>query len=430
MPNTPTGFHPATTNDRALAPVEEAITRGGSSDAAMLRVSVEIARQFPRDEIRVLNTLLATLDAYPQFAERALYSIPYRDRDRTVRVEGLTIRAAETMATAWGHMRVGVRILSEDDNGWDLEAIAFDMQSNYWELQPARASKWIKHRDGRMELLDDRRQIQARGAAASKLKRNCVLSVLPLHLKAAFEKRVREKMAGGDLTQAADRERTQTALAAFLDTFSVTEAMLVAYVGKPRDLWVGNDLADLRAVYNALQEQETTVAEAFGGMSTASATPAPDPAAAATVVPPTPAPVPAAPQPPAETARRGRGRPRREDAPASSAASPASTNPFTVLPPAAAPAPPVAAPGPAPVVAAPAPGPAPIPEAAIVEAEHGAALVLWHAIDECQSVDALDDLLGRMYMPGGGLMGASRALRSAALVRIAAKRDALATAQS
>lgn len=422
MPNTPTGFHPVTTNSSDLAlPSAEVITRGGSSDAAMLRVSVEIARQFPRDEARVLNSLLATLDAYPQFAERALYSIPYRDRDRTVHVEGLTIRAAETMATAWGHMRVGVRILSEDDNGWDLEAIAFDMQTNYWELQPARASKWIKLRDGRMELLDDRRQIQARGAAASKLKRNCVLSVLPLHLKAAFEKRVREKMAGGELTQPADHARVQSALAAFLDAFQVTEAMLVAYVGKPRDLWVGNDLADLRGIFNALQENETTVAEAFGAGPTASATPAADPAAAATVVPPAPAPAPAAPQPQAEPARRGRGRPRREDAPASTPAStPVTTVPVTP-PPAAAPAPPVAAPAPAPVVAAPAPAPTP---------ETDAATALWAEIDGCRSLDDIETLLGRLYMPGGALAGASRALKSAALTRIAAKRDELAATAS
>lgn len=419
MPNTPTGFHPATTNSSDLAlPSAEVITRGGSSDAAMLRVSVEIARQFPRDEARVLNTLLATLDAYPQFAERALYSIPYRDRDRTVHVEGLTIRAAETMATAWGHMRVGVRILSEDDNGWDLEAIAFDMQTNYWELQPARASKWIKLRDGRMELLDDRRQIQARGAVASKLKRNCVLSVLPLHLKAAFEKRVREKLAGGDLTRTADRALTQTAITSFLDTFQVTEPMLVAYVGKPRDLWVGNDLADLRALYHALQEQETTVAEAFGSAHTASATPAADPAAAATVVPPAPAPAPAAPQPPAEPARRGRGRPRREES--TPASTPVTTVPVTP-PPAAAPAVPVAAPAPAPVVAAPAPAPTP---------ETDAATALWAEIDGCRSLDDIETLLGRLYMPGGALAGASRALKSAALTRIAAKRDELANSQS
>jgi len=426
MPN-PTGFHPVTSNSTDLAlPSAEVITRGGgSSDASMLRVSVEIARQFPRDETRILNSLLATLDTYPQFAERALYSIPYRDRDRTVHVEGLTIRAAETMATAWGHMRVGVRILSEDDDGWDLEAVVFDMQTNYWELQPARASKWIRLRDGRMELLDERRQIQARGSAASKLKRNCVLSVLPLHLKAAFEKRVREKLAGGELMQPADPARVQSALAAFLDGFQVTETMLAAYVSKPRDLWTGNDLATLRALFEALRENETTVAEAFGSASAPSAPTIADPAAAATVVPPAPAPTPAAPQPPVEPARRGRGRPRREEStPAAPGSTPASTgvNPFANIPPAAAaPAPPVPAPAPAPVAAAPALTSVP---------DDNTAAALWAEIDGCRSLDDIDTLLGRLYMPGGALAGASRALKSAALGRIAAKRDELANSQS
>lgn len=396
-----TGFHPAPTTDDGAA----LITRGGNSDAAMLRVSVEIARQYPRDEARVLLALLKTLDDYPMFAERALYSIPYRDGERTVKVEGLTIRAAETMATAWGHMRVGVRIVGEDDNGWDLEAIAFDMQTNYWELQPARASKWLKRRDGRMELLDDRRQIMVRGAVASKLKRNCVLSVLPLHLKAAFERRVREKMAGGPLLSAADPEKTKTAIEWFQTTYQVTLPMLVAYVGKPRDLWTGQDLSDLRAVGNALQENETTVEVAFGIEPVATA--APDPATRAQVmrenlatatVAPAPAPIPTQESlPPAapEAPKRGRGRP------------------------------PKVAPAPAPVTVAEPIAVAPVASATPPPADDPVITALWAEIDACQTADQIDDLLGRLYLPGGALANASRPVKSAALTRIQAKRDTL-----
>jgi hypothetical protein len=73
------------------------------------------------------------------------------------------------------------------------------------------------------------------------------------------------------------------------------------------------------------------------------------------------------------------------------------------------------------VVAAPAPAPTP---------ETDAATALWAEIDGCRSLDDIETLLGRLYMPGGALAGASRALKSAALTRIAAKRDELAATAS
>jgi hypothetical protein len=264
----PPGFQPPT---NAVAPVEgevsSLVTRGGASDAALMEVSVKIARAYPRDERKIVDKLRTTLALYPQFAEKALYSIPYKENrsGRQVKVEGLTIRAAETLETAWGNMRCGVRITAEDEYGWDLEAVVFDMEANVWELTPSRALKTIKTREGRTVLLDERSQLQARGAAVSKVKRNAILSVLPLHIKAFFEAEVRRHMAGGELQQAASPERVQRALARFEKDHQVTAATLEAYVGKPMALWIGEDIADLQGLWNALDQGETTVAEAFGG---------------------------------------------------------------------------------------------------------------------------------------------------------------------
>lgn len=245
------------------------VARGMVSDASLVRVSVEIARQYPREELKIITSLLAALDAHPQFAERCVYRIPYQDKEKgQVWVSGLSIRAAEMMATAWGHLRVGVRIVDETDDYWDVEAMAWDMQTNYWELTPARETKWLKRRDGRMEQLDERRLVQKFGAAVSKVKRKCLLSVLPITLRAAFEERVNQRMAGGDLGKLADKARVAMAVDAFRNDFGVDEARIVAHVGKPREQWTGRDLADLRALYAALADGETTVAEAFGGAST------------------------------------------------------------------------------------------------------------------------------------------------------------------
>jgi hypothetical protein len=412
------------------------ISRGLSSDAEMLRVSVDIARKYPRDERRVLAQLLETLDLYPQFANEALYHITYlKNKPGETTIEGLSIRAAETLASAWGHMRIGVRIIGEDDNGWDLEAVVFDMQSNNWELTPARASKWLKRRDGRMELLDDRQQLQARGSAVSKVKRNCVLSVLPLHLKAAFEQRVREKIAGGELMRPADKARVQACLDAFASDFKVTEAMVTAYIGKPRDVWVGNDLADLRGVYNALKEHPTTIKDVFDVEDIpATSTPATPPSGRVVSVEEgvlSPHPPPAPVQPPPVSPSHA---PAPVIAPPPTPASPPLTPREAAERDAveklrrdlrASPPPPLA--GPAAEVNAPVnPVNAPVhPPQAQTASVRTLEDLFAARLDAAGTIGALDELLSAMYSPNSDLYALSHASKRAAAARVYEKRGTL-----
>ena len=279
MPDQRTGFQPPPVNSPSPLEGETAslVTRGGSTDAHLLEVSIRVARQYPRDEKQIMEKLRATLDAYPQFAEKALYSYPVEDRrrGRTVYIEGLTIRAAETLAAAWGNLRSGVRKVDEDEQGVDLEAVVFDMENNRWELTPGRALKTMKTKEGRLVLLDERGFLQAVGSAASKTKRNAILSVLPLHLKAFFESEVRRHVAGGELNQAASSERVTRALQRFEKEYRVSQAQLEEWVGKPTSMWIGSDIAELQALFNGLEQGETTIMEAFGGdvPATAPATP-------------------------------------------------------------------------------------------------------------------------------------------------------------
>jgi hypothetical protein len=429
-PDTRIGFQPHATQQEDGGGGLAVITRGGSTDAEMLRVSVEIAHRFARDENRIIEQLLKTLDDFPQFAEKAIYSIPYKDRQsgKTVRVEGLSIRAAETLATAWGHLRIGVRILREDDAGWDLEAVAFDMQKNYWELQPSRASKYMKLRDGRMTILDDRQQIQARGAAASKLKRNVVLAILPMHVKAAFEHRVREKLAGGDLAKPADAKRVQSALEAFAKEYSVTEQQLVAYIAKPRDLWVGADLAELRTLFNGLESGETTVADAFGEPEKVAAQEAPLPTGRVVDAAKGDAPAPVPIDAPTATTTGTAATPAPAPAPIPTPAAVVAPAPAPTPAPVPTPAPRAPKPAPAQTAAVPATAPAPAPVAAAPAADD--VLVQVSAtVDGAASVAELDALLQELYSPGGRLEKATKEIKRAVLTKIGAKRATLTAAK-
>lgn len=256
------------TTDQALVPLT--LDQNGSGSAMMLQAAVEIARRYPRDPEAVLAQAIAGLDKHPEAAEKAIYSIPYEDRrrGRTVKVEGLSVRTAETLAALWGHLRIGVRISGEDKDGYDLEGAAWDMQTNFQQLLPFRVSKWEKSRDGRVTVYDERRMIQVLQAGISKVKRNVVLSMLPTHVKLAYERRVREILAKGPLNKVASAETIKLVEEYFTSLTvkpgqRVTMEMLETRVGKPSATWLGADIADLRGLRTAIEDGEITVAQAF-----------------------------------------------------------------------------------------------------------------------------------------------------------------------
>lgn len=238
-----------------------------ATSAAMIQVAIQVAQQYQRDESAILKAALAGLDVQPDLASKSLYSIQYEGKN-SAKVEGLSIRAAEALGALWKHLRIAVRIVAEDDNGYDLEALAWDMQNNYWLLLPYRVSKWETPRQGNAFRLGDQRLLQRLQAGISKVRRNVTLAMIPAHIKAAYEKRVRELVARGPLTKRANVDVLQAVLDSFseysLNDTPIGQAHLEGYVGKPAAEWTGQDISELRALYNSLQDNEVTVVQAFG----------------------------------------------------------------------------------------------------------------------------------------------------------------------
>ena len=81
-----------------------------SSGAALVKLEnttqMQIAAQRPRNEDRVLSAALAELERYPSMADEAIYSKPVGKDPNTNAmkyVEGLSIRAAESLANRWAN---------------------------------------------------------------------------------------------------------------------------------------------------------------------------------------------------------------------------------------------------------------------------------------------------------------------------------------
>jgi hypothetical protein len=255
-----TGFQaPAPTGEIVLEP-----SNGRSVD--LLRTLVTLARQAPRDDSAVIKRLLQTLQDYPALADKSIYRMKFKDkrsRSGFNIVSGTSIRAAETIAAEMGFVWTEAAIQDETADYVDIIATAFDAQRANVQRKPFRVSRLEKGDDGRMTLLNDRRMLMAIQSGVSKAARNAILAVVPYRIRATYEHRCRELLAGGDLATLADAGRVKSCIEAFDATWKVSVTQLETYVGRPRQSWVGGDLADLRALFVALEDGETTLQDAF-----------------------------------------------------------------------------------------------------------------------------------------------------------------------
>lgn len=234
---------------------------------------MQVAVTRPRDEAKVLAGCLKELELVPEEAASAFYSIPYRERQsdgsvKIVNVTGPSIDAAMALARRWGNATAGGRILSQDSEGYDVEGVFIDLETNFRIARPFRVSKWYKPKGrGRAaELLSVDRQLTALQAGVSKAIRNAIVAGLPAYLVNAYDKKART-IAGGKQDAPAERKTVDAVVKAF-DKWGVTQSQLEAYVEDiPVEKWTGTEVATLRGLWNAIHDKQTTVAEVWPPVS-------------------------------------------------------------------------------------------------------------------------------------------------------------------
>jgi hypothetical protein len=103
---------------------------------AEVQASMAIAKRFPRDEYASLSRIM-TACKRKSLAEKAVYSYPRgtKEDEKTGKkvkniVSGPSIRLAEVLANAWGNMDYGYREIGGGPGYTDVEAYAFDKESN------------------------------------------------------------------------------------------------------------------------------------------------------------------------------------------------------------------------------------------------------------------------------------------------------------
>lgn len=239
-----------------------------------LKAAIIVARKFPRDEERALKQILKSCER-ASFAECARYKFKRGENW----IIGPSVDLARECARCWGNVRYGFRIVTIDDTHAHIKGYALDLETNNlveiedkFKLLIYRKSKQ-KDKDGKQTGIwikpderDLRELVNRRGAIC---ERNAMLKILPpdvVDQAMATVETTMSKAAKQDLAN-----NKSEAIKKLLSTFallSVTEAMLIQFLGHGLDEITEDELATLRSIFRSIKDGQARPEEHFSGMST------------------------------------------------------------------------------------------------------------------------------------------------------------------
>lgn len=236
-----------------------------------------IAKRFPRNQALAFEE---TIQACRRMglAEVAFWSYP-RGRDT---VSGSSIYLARELARIWGNIDYGIRELSRKDGVSEMQAYAWDLQTNALNTQNFTVRHWRDTKNGGYALTDERDIYELTANQGARRLRGCIFAVLPSDLVNAAEDECRKTLQGNNDEPIADRVRKM--LGGF-GKLGVTAVMIEARLGHSLDTVLPDELGELRSIYTSIKSGVTTASDWFGGAK-------PEPTVAADILAPAPAPPP------------------------------------------------------------------------------------------------------------------------------------------
>lgn len=229
--------------------------------AAINRTEVDMqittAKQYPRDLSQVLNKIATYAKMDKETAEDCFYVLRRKDKDgNDSLIEGLSVRMAEIIASAWGNLRIQTRIIGNDGRMITAQAMCHDLESNVAVCK--EVSRSIVTKKGYTFSQD--MQIVTGNAASSIAFRNAVLAVIPK----AITKKIINDVKAVAMGQTIDLEQSRKNVIAYYNRAGVKTEQLLGYLGVKSIEEIDQQMIfELRALRNAIEEGTTTVKETF-----------------------------------------------------------------------------------------------------------------------------------------------------------------------
>ena len=227
-----------------------------------------IAKRFPRDEVQSYAKAMEACQR-PTMAAKAFYSFPRGGQT----VEGPTIRFAEELARCWGNIDYGIKELSQDNGKSEMQAYAWDLETNAQSVQnftnPHKREKTDKRtKTVVMETLTGQRDIYENNAnMATRRLRSRILAILPAWFVEDAIAECKKTLAGQNDTPLIDRVKKMVVQFAKL---GVTQEMIEKRLKRKVDTMTSDDFVEYVGIYNAVKGGESETADWFDAQKEAS----------------------------------------------------------------------------------------------------------------------------------------------------------------
>lgn len=230
--------------------------RGVSRVSTQYQTAIAVHR--PRDMKAVEQRILYEA---AQMGEDFIYSWRVKDKhskdpDGKSAVEGLSIEGAMILVRNWGNVVVPVDLMDEGPTHFIFKAEFIDLETGFTFPRLYRQRKNAAAIGG---MDKDRGEDISFQIGQSKCQRNVVDKAIPSWMK----NRAIEAAKSSAAKKFANLEEWVPRVIKYADGLGVTEAQLVARLGKPRDAWTPYDILTFQLIFNAIRDKESSVAEEF-----------------------------------------------------------------------------------------------------------------------------------------------------------------------
>ena len=226
-----------------------------------------IAKRFPRNEVEAYAKAMEACQR-PTMAAKAFYSFPRGGQT----VAGPTIRFAEELARCWGNIDYGIKELSQDDGKSEMQAYAWDLETNAQSVQnftnPHQREKTDrKTRTTVMENLTSQRDIYENNAnMATRRLRSRILAILPSWFVEDAIEECKKTLAGQNDTPLIDRVKKMVVQFAKM---GVTQEQIEKRLKRKIDTMNADDFTAFIGIYNAIKQGESKISDWFEAEATA-----------------------------------------------------------------------------------------------------------------------------------------------------------------
>lgn len=212
---------------------------------AEIQAAILMAKHAPRNESQCFINIIEACKR-PMLAESAQYTYPRGGQ----LVKGPSIRLAEVLARAWGNVRVGITITTQDSDKTEARAYAFDMQTNYMIDQDFVVPHKRTTKKGVTKLTDERDIRELVQNIGSRYLRGCILRLIPGDVVESALEQVEKTLLSSDVPLS---EQIKKMVVAF-DEIGVKVEHLEARLGHNLDATIPAEIVTLKSIYRSIKD--------------------------------------------------------------------------------------------------------------------------------------------------------------------------------